>query len=175
MLTVSPDQAEREGKEALGVVDVAAQKHLSPNQPEWLVAFLVAVSGIRGLLQGEFVQTNILHRGPNDAQATGFRREHVNLVSALSHIAEQAFDGIGGLNMPMHRLRELVKGQEMLFILPQAAHRFWIAFAVFGGEGPQLDDGLWLGWLLPDAGQFSLHLPTFSSRDRVQDVALFMH
>jgi hypothetical protein len=117
MLTVSPDQAEREGKETLGVVDVAAQKHLSPNHPFWLVTFFVAVSGVRGLLQREFVQMNILHRGPNDAQATGFRREHINLVSALSHIAEEAFDGISGLNMPMHRLRELVKGQEMRFIL----------------------------------------------------------
>src|SRR5260370_37236337 len=109
----SRDVAGGERKGGVGVVGGAGQKPLSPNHPFWLVAFLVPVSGVRGLLQREFVQTNILHRGPNDAQATGFRREHVNLVSALSHIAEEAFDGIGVLNMPMHRLRELVKGQEM--------------------------------------------------------------
>ena len=149
-----------------GVAAALAQKHLSLNHPLRLVAFLIAVSRVRGLLQREFVQTNILHRGPNDAQATGFRREHVNLVSALSHIAEEAFDGIGGLNVAMHGSRELVKGQEMLFILRQAAHRFWIALAVFGGEGRQLGDGLRLCRLLPDADQFGLHVCT-SARSRL--------
>jgi hypothetical protein len=44
----------------------------------------------------------------------------------------QALDRIGGLNMPMHGGRELVKGQEVLFILNEASHRFWIALSVLG-------------------------------------------
>jgi hypothetical protein len=40
------------------------------------------------------VQADILNSRPDDGQATGLRREHVDLVGALPHIAEQAFDGI---------------------------------------------------------------------------------
>jgi hypothetical protein len=54
------------------------------------------------------MQANVLDRCPDDGEATGLRREHVDLISALPHIAEQTFDGIGGLNMPMHGLRKLV-------------------------------------------------------------------
>jgi hypothetical protein len=50
MLIVSPDQAEEAGKEPIGVAAALAQKHLSPNHPLRLVAFLIAVSRVRGLL-----------------------------------------------------------------------------------------------------------------------------
>ena len=81
------------------------------------------------------MQTDILDRGPDYRQATALGREHVNLVGALPHEASETFDCIGGLNVPMHRLRELVKRQEMLFILPQAAHTFWITLSILGFEG----------------------------------------
>jgi hypothetical protein len=73
-----------------------------------LVAFLAAVIRVRGLLQRDFVQTDILHGGPNDGQAAGFRREHIYLIGALSHIAEETFDRISALNIPMDGGRELV-------------------------------------------------------------------
>ncbi len=101
--------------------------------------------------------------------------QDIYLISALSHIAEETFDRIRALNIPMDGGRELVKRQEMRFILPQAAHRFWIALAVFGFEGRQLGDGLLLVRLFPDANQFGLHIPTFSPGDGVEDIALFMH
>ena len=41
------------------------------------------------------MQADILDRGPDNRQATGLGREHINLVSALAHIAEQALNGIG--------------------------------------------------------------------------------
>ena len=52
------------------------------------------------------MQADILDRRPDNRQATGLRREHINLIGALPHIAEEAFDGIGGLNMAVHRLQE---------------------------------------------------------------------
>jgi hypothetical protein len=50
------------------------------------------------------VQTDILDRGPDDHQAAGLGREHVNLVAALSHIAKETFDGVRRLNVTMHHL-----------------------------------------------------------------------
>ena len=35
------------------------------------------------------MKTDILDGGPDNRQATGLGREHVNLVSALSHIADE--------------------------------------------------------------------------------------
>ena len=44
--------------------------------------------------------------------------QHINLVSALPNIAEQTFDGIGCLNMPVHRFRQLVERQGLLYPKP---------------------------------------------------------
>ncbi len=70
--------------------------------------------------------------GSDDRQTTGLCGEHINLIGALAHIAEQTLNGIGGLNVSVHGGRKGIKGQEVLFILSQAAGRLWIAFAVFG-------------------------------------------
>ena len=69
---------------------------------------------------------------PNNGEATRLGGEHVNLIGALSHITEEALNGIGGLNVPVHALRELVKGHEVLFVLSQAAYGFGIAHSVLG-------------------------------------------
>jgi len=66
-------------------------------------------------------------------------------------------------------------GMVSLFILRQAANRFWIALSVLGFEGGQLGQCLLLGRLLPDANEFGLHVATLSSGDGIEDVALFMH
>jgi len=84
------------------------------------------------------VQANILDGGPDNGQTTGLRREHVNLIGALPHITEETLNGIGGLNVPMHRLRKRIKRQEVLFVLSQASYRFWIALSVLGFEGYQV-------------------------------------
>ena len=55
------------------------------------------------------MQADILDRRPDDRQATGLRREHINLISALTHIAEQTFNGIRALKMSVHRLRKPIK------------------------------------------------------------------
>jgi hypothetical protein len=78
------------------------------------------------------MQTDILDRRPDNRQATGLRREYINLVGALSDITEETLNGIGGLNVPMHRLRKRIKRQEVLFILNEALHRLWIALSVLG-------------------------------------------
>ena len=48
------------------------------------------------------MQADVLNRRPDNGEAPGLGREGVNLIDPLPHIAEEAFDGIGGLNMPMH-------------------------------------------------------------------------
>jgi len=121
------------------------------------------------------VQTDILDRRPDNGQATGLRREHINLIGALSHEASEAFDRIGGLNMSVHALRERVKRQQVLFILSQTADRFWIALSVLGFEGCQVDQRLLFCRLFPNADQFDLNVAAFAARDGVQDVTLLMH
>jgi hypothetical protein len=70
------------------------------------------------------VQENVLDRCPDDREATGLCREDINLIGALKHIAKETFDSIGRLNVSVHGGRKLVKRQEILFILSQAAHSF---------------------------------------------------
>jgi hypothetical protein len=68
------------------------------------------------------VQADILDGGPDDRQATGLRREHINLIGALTHEAPQTLNGIGRLNVAVQRGRKGIKGQEVIFILSQAAN-----------------------------------------------------
>jgi hypothetical protein len=78
------------------------------------------------------VQADILNGRPDDGQATDLCGEHVDLISALPYIAEQTLNRIGGLKVSVHALRKRIKRQEGLFVLRQAAHRFWIALSVLG-------------------------------------------
>ncbi len=55
------------------------------------------------------MQADILHSCPDNRQATGLRREHVDLIGALPDITEQAFDGIGSLHVPVSRLGKSIK------------------------------------------------------------------
>jgi hypothetical protein len=75
---------------------------------------------------------DVLDGRPDNGQTTGFCREHINLISALSYVTEKALNGIRALNVSMDTLRELVKRQEMLFVLRQATHRFRIALSILG-------------------------------------------
>lgn len=47
------------------------------------------------------------------AQTTHLGGKGVNLIGALSHIAEEALDGIGRLNVAMYRRWKGVKGEQM--------------------------------------------------------------
>jgi hypothetical protein len=60
------------------------------------------------------MQMDVLDRGPDNGEATHLRREHVDLVSSLPHIAEQTLKSIGRLNMSMHALRKRIKRQQVL-------------------------------------------------------------
>ena len=93
-------------------------------------------------------------------EATTLRGEHINLIGALPYIAEETLNGIRRLNMPMHALRELVKGQQVLFILSQAPHQLWITLAVLGFVGSQLGQSLPFCRLLPNAHSFGLDIAT---------------
>ncbi len=120
------------------------------------------------------MQADILNRGSDNRQATVLRREDVDLISALPHIAKETFNSIGGLYVSMHRLRKRIKRQEVFFILSQASHRFGIALSLLGFEGYQLYQCFLLCWLLPGAHQFGLQVAALSSRDSIEDVALLM-
>jgi len=82
---------------------------------------------------------DILDGGPDNRQATALGGEDIDLIGTLAHIAEQAFNGIRGLNVPVQTLRKGIKRQEVLFVLRQAAQRFRVALRVLGFEGNQLD------------------------------------
>ena len=78
------------------------------------------------------MQVDILDGGPDNRQATALGGEDIDLIGALAHIAEQAFNGIRGLNVPVQTLRKGIKRQEGLFVLRQAAQRFRVALRVLG-------------------------------------------
>jgi hypothetical protein len=120
------------------------------------------------------MQADVLHRRPDNAETAGLGRKGVNLISTLPHIAEETFDGIGGLNVLMHRLRKGKEGQGVLFVLGQTSHRFWIAFAVLGFETGQVSHGFLLARLAPDAVEFRLHLASFSPGNSAEDIAPLM-
>ncbi len=120
------------------------------------------------------MQSNALDSGPDDGQATHLGGEHVNLVGALTHVAKQALDGVGGANIAMHGLWEVVKGEGLVFFLAQTAHRFGIALAVLGFEGGELGEGTLLGRLSPDTRQFGLDLMTDPPGNGVENVALLV-
>ena len=111
------------------------KKHLLLNHPFWLVASLAGEIRSHVSFHRDFVQADILDGRPDNGQATGLGREHIDLIGSLPHEASEARGGIGALNVSMHALRELVKRQQMLFILSQAAYRFWIAFAILRLDG----------------------------------------
>jgi hypothetical protein len=67
-------------------------------------------------LYRDFVQTDILDRSPDNRETTDLGSEHINLIGALPYVAEQTFDGIGGLNVSVHRGRERIKRQEVFFV-----------------------------------------------------------
>ena len=115
-----------------------AQKPPSAEPPSLAGCWLTNSSQSEVALQRDFVQTDVLHGRPDNGQATGLRGEDVDLIGALAHIAEKTFNGIGALNMAVHRLRKGVKREKVLFILRQASHCFGIAYGVLGFEGSQL-------------------------------------
>ena len=49
---------------------------------------------------------DILDGSPDNRQATALGGEDIDLIGALAHIAEQAFNGIRGLNVPLQTLRK---------------------------------------------------------------------
>ena len=116
------------------------------------------------------MQADILHTRPDDAQATRLCGKHVDLIGSLPDITEETFNGIGGLNVSVHALRKGIKRQEVLFVLGQASHRFWVAQRVLGFESSQLDQRLLLCRLLPDAHQFGLDRSSLSPRDGIEDI-----
>lgn len=52
---------------------------------------------------------DILHRGLNNREATGFLCKGINLIGALPNVAEKTFDGIGTANVAVHHRRKRVK------------------------------------------------------------------
>jgi len=111
---------------------LSSKKHLLPNQHYRLVVCWPRSITLQPLADWNLGQADILHHRPDNRQATGFRREGVNRVRAPPHIAKQTFNGVGTANVAVHHLGEGIKGQEMLFIFREAAHRFRIAQTVFG-------------------------------------------
>ena len=105
--------------------------HLPPIHPFRLVVSLPIALKVQLLRDGNPRQTDILHHGPDNGQATGFRGEGVNLIRAPSHITKQTFDRIGTVNVAMHDGREGIKRQQVLFIFRETADRFGIAQVVF--------------------------------------------
>jgi hypothetical protein len=101
-------------------------------------------------------------------------REHVDLISALTHEAPQTLASVGGSDGAVHRLRKLVKGQRLVFFLNQAVHGLGRELAIPGFEGGQLRQGPLFGGLGPDAQQFGLDVMAYASGDSTEHVGLLV-
>src|SRR5205085_3062230 len=120
------------------------------------------------------VKTDILHHGPDNGQTAHLCGEGINLIGALSNIAEKAFDRIGRLDMTIHSRGKGIKRQEMLFILSQAPYGFGVALSIFGLKRMQIDERIFLLLLFPNSCELGLDCLPFSSRDGTHDGALFV-
>jgi hypothetical protein len=85
-----------------------------------------------GLFDRDCSQSNALDGGPDDGQATHLRGKHVNLVGPLPNEASETLDGVGGPDGAVQRLRKVVKGEGLVFLLYQSAHCLWREFTVLG-------------------------------------------
>ncbi len=143
--------------------------HLPPIHPFRLVVSLPIARKVQLLRDGNLRQTDILHHGPDNGQATGFRGEGVNLIRAPSNITKQAFNGIGATNVAMHDLWKGIQRQKMFFIFRETADRFWVAQVVFAFESGSLGERLLFGSRFPDPCQFCRHLFLFSMSNGVHE------
>src|SRR5216117_3452294 len=102
-----PPQVVREKRTERLLLHRTIYKHyLLLSHPFRLVAFLPVALSVELLRDWNPGKMDILHHGPDNGQATGFRGEDVNLIGAPSNIAKQAFNGIRAANVAMHHLRE---------------------------------------------------------------------
>jgi hypothetical protein len=86
------------------------------------------------LADGNPWQTNILHDGPHNRETRCFCCEGINLIRSLSYIAKKTFNGIGGANVAVHHLREIVIDQKMLLVFTEAAYGLGIPLLVLRFE-----------------------------------------
>ena len=112
----------------MAVDQESAQKPPLPHPPSLAGWWLTLGAETKVGSHRDFVQADILDNGPHNRQAAVLGGENVNLIGALPHVAEETFDGIGGLNMSVHDLRKFVKRVGLLLLFNQASHRFVIAF-----------------------------------------------
>ena len=119
-------------------------------------------------------KANILHHCPDNGEARSLRREGVDRVSTLSHIAKEAFNGIGCANVAMHDWWKDVEGQKMFLVFHQTAHRFRIALLIFGFESLQIEQCFLLCRLLPDTCQLGGDLLLLSFGDGIHHIPHFV-
>ena len=117
---------------------------------------------------------DILHHRPNNGQTAHLRCEGINVIGALSNIAEKAFDSISRLNMTRHGRWKGIKRQHMFFILSQTPHGFGVALSIFRFKRMQIDERIFLLLLFSNSAEFGLDFLAFSSRDGSHNVALLV-
>ena len=80
------------------------KEHLLLRHPFRLLARLPGTINDQALLDRNPGHLYSLHHRPDESEATGFCGEGINLIGALAHIAQKAFDRIGRLDGAMHHL-----------------------------------------------------------------------
>jgi hypothetical protein len=70
------------------------------------------IRSMKLLQDGNLRQADILHHRPDNGQTRRLRREGINLIGALPHIAKQAFNRIRAANAAVHDRRDGIKGQD---------------------------------------------------------------
>jgi hypothetical protein len=83
---------ERDASFAWTMVSWLRRKKPPPPDPPFTVGCLFASSDHGShASHGDFVQADVLQRGPDNREATGLRREDADLISPLPHIALRDF------------------------------------------------------------------------------------
>src|SRR5205085_930448 len=88
---------------AQAALKTGQNRHNNPPslEPPFMVGgFFHQPCSVRELHSSEMrVQADILDAGPDNREATGLRREDVDLISPLAHEAPEAFNGVRALNV----------------------------------------------------------------------------
>src|SRR5258708_15264658 len=102
-------QCEKETPCMVTVAQESAQKPLPPKPPSLAGCCLTLGSETKAGSHRDFVQADILDRGPHNRHAADFGGEDVSRIAAVTRVTGEAFRVIRGLSIAVQNLRYLFK------------------------------------------------------------------
>jgi len=123
---------------------VLAKRKKTPHPTPTFLVGCFLTSSPQASFHRDLVETDILDCRPDNGEATGLCREHINLIGALAHIAKETFNGFDVINFSvlgkvlekMRRELENESSEEdnILFLIEFARDSYHDALQLFGSN-----------------------------------------